>query len=221
MDPAELAKRYPRLFHMAADAAWPAIRLHGLLSTSALLDLFEIHGDQRDAIESARRPDSVDIGHQAQGQAVIRDNKPLLENRLAGCLTDGLTPAEWYRILNSRVFFWPTVARLETLLAAYRDSPQLVLVVHTDRLVAAHCDQITLSTINSGATRPIAVARGASTFTPIATFDFDGRRRRVGTANAVAEVAVDYAVPQIVDMIERVERRHPDGRTEVLWQPDD
>lgn len=39
VDPGELAERYPRLFHMAAAGSWPSIERHGLLSTSALLDI--------------------------------------------------------------------------------------------------------------------------------------------------------------------------------------
>ena len=34
------------------------------------------------------------------------------------CLCDGLTPREWYRMLNSKVFFWVTRERLEKMLNA-------------------------------------------------------------------------------------------------------
>ncbi len=35
-----IADRWPRLFHVAEAGSWPSIQAHGLLSTSALLDLF-------------------------------------------------------------------------------------------------------------------------------------------------------------------------------------
>jgi len=50
MDPELLIKTFPRLYHMADRDAWPSIQRHGLLSTTALLDLFEIHGAQRKAL---------------------------------------------------------------------------------------------------------------------------------------------------------------------------
>jgi hypothetical protein len=51
--PERLASRYPVLFHMAEDGSWESIRERGLLSTSALLDLFEVEAEERFAIESA------------------------------------------------------------------------------------------------------------------------------------------------------------------------
>lgn len=52
LTPAYIAERWPRLFHMAEAGSWPMIREHGLLSTSALLDLFGVVGSNRDVIES-------------------------------------------------------------------------------------------------------------------------------------------------------------------------
>jgi hypothetical protein len=43
------------LYHMAEDGSWESIRQIGLLSTSALLDRFEVEGERRYAIESTRR----------------------------------------------------------------------------------------------------------------------------------------------------------------------
>jgi hypothetical protein len=202
---------------MAADGSWPGIARHGLLSTTALLDLFEIDGDVRFQIEAQRRPASVPIAHPANGRAVIRDNKPLLEGRLQSCLEGGMTPEDWYRHLNRRVFFWPTRSRVETLLgaAAYSADPQVVLTLSTARLVSRYGDAITLSTINSGATRPFAWPRGPATFQPLSSFDFTARRRH--GRKAIAEVAVDYAVTDMTKVTKQVARHLPDGTTELLW----
>ena len=43
----EFVRRYPRLYHMAQVGSWPSIERNGLLSTSALLDLFQIKGEAR------------------------------------------------------------------------------------------------------------------------------------------------------------------------------
>jgi hypothetical protein len=82
LTPESLATRYPRLYHMAEEGSWPSIREHGLLSTTALLDLFEVPDEERYALEACRRPDSVAIHHPVHGTAWIRDNKPINETVL-------------------------------------------------------------------------------------------------------------------------------------------
>ena len=91
LTPDEFAARYPVLFHMAADNSWDSISRYGLLSTSRLLDLFEVDGAQRHSIESAHRPESVEIRHPEHGVATIRDQKPMSEKALLGCLNQ-MTP---------------------------------------------------------------------------------------------------------------------------------
>lgn len=92
---------YPRLYHMAQAGSWPSIMRRGLLSTSALLDLFEVNGIAREAIESQHRPSSVEITHATHGRAIIRDQKPMSEKALLKCLV-GTTPRQWYELLNRR-----------------------------------------------------------------------------------------------------------------------
>jgi hypothetical protein len=93
---------------MAEAGSWPGIKRHGLLSSESLLDLFEVTGKRRTEILAARRPASAPIEHPAHGRAVIRDQKPLSESKLAACLRDGLTPAQRLRMLNGKAFFWVT-----------------------------------------------------------------------------------------------------------------
>jgi hypothetical protein len=115
---------------MAEAGSWPAIREHGLLSASALLDRFGVEGAAREAVEAARRPAKVPLGH---GEAVIRDNGPLNERKLARALQDGLTPPDWYRLLNARVFMWLSRKRLLRLhcAQAYRDEAHDVIEVES------------------------------------------------------------------------------------------
>ncbi len=47
-----LVSRYPVLYHMAEDGSWEGIQRLGFLSTSALLDRFEVRDERRFAIES-------------------------------------------------------------------------------------------------------------------------------------------------------------------------
>jgi hypothetical protein len=103
----------------------------------------------------------------------------------------GMTPREWYELLNRRVFFWVEWKRLLKLLGAraYMDRPHLVLEVDTARLLKRHADRVTLSPINSGATFAMNPApRGSDTFRRIV--DHPERKSFV-------ELAVDYAVPDV------------------------
>ena len=61
MDERTLIEQYPKLYHMAEAGSWPLILNHGLLSTSALLDLLECPPDQQELIESRHRPEKVHL----------------------------------------------------------------------------------------------------------------------------------------------------------------
>lgn len=52
-DLGELLRDCPVLYHMAARGSWESIQRHGLLSTSALLDLFGVMGDRREGHRGA------------------------------------------------------------------------------------------------------------------------------------------------------------------------
>jgi hypothetical protein len=194
---------------MAEDGSWESIRRHGLLSTSALLDRFEVEGEERLAIESARRPEIVRIEHPEHGVALVRDNKPMQERALERSLVD-MTPREWYEHLNRRVFFWVEWKRLLKLLGAraYRDRPHLVLEVDTAVLLERHAERVSLSPINSGATFALGPApRGPNTFRRIAEHPED---------RSIVELSVDYAVPDAADFVLSVSRWHGVERLEKV-----
>jgi len=216
-----LCERFPRLYHMAHADAWASISRHGLLSTTALLDLFEIQGRAREVLESHHRPESVAIEHPRHGRAVIRDQKPMSEGALRKCL-DGVTPREWYECLNGKVFFWLSAERLERLLTAraYRDTAHCVLTAKTAALVGRHLGRITLSPINSGSTIFNPQPRGRETFLPPGKYPFREWEERRGGRDAVAELAVDYGVPDIVDFVLRVEERRAGLPPRTLYQRD-
>ena len=194
---------------MAEDGSWESILRHGLLSTSALLDRFEV--EERFAIESARRPEIVRVEHPEHGVALVRDNKPMQEKALEKCL-HGMTPREWYEHLNYRVFFWVEWKRLLKLLGAkaYRDRLHLVLEVDAAALLERHAERVSLSPINSGATFALGPApRGPDTFRRI-TDHPDGK--------PVVELTVDYAVPDLADFVVSVSRWHGAEKLEEVWR---
>lgn len=219
MTGAELALHYPRLYHMAEDGAWPSIRAHGLLSTSALVRAHGLAGEAAAALEGRRRPAGVRLAGPGLPEAVLRDQGPMSDAALRRCLDDGLVPEDWYRLLNGRVFFWPSRARLLRLLGAraYRRRPQTVLTLDTASLVAAHGDAMALSAINSGATIFGGPRRGLGTFVPLGAYPFAAWRARRGLADAVVEVTVPDRVPHAADHTLAVERV-ADGVTTALWR---
>jgi hypothetical protein len=198
-----LVHLYPRLYHMAHQGAWPSIECHGLLSTTALLDLFGVNGPAREQLESSRRSKSEAIDHPTHGRVLLRDQMPLNEKKLLKALRDGLTPRQWYRLLNRKVFFWGPESRLGVLQSAreYEADRQTIVVVDAAQLVARHGDRILLCHMNSGATQPMAFPRGRKTFLPIEEYPLVERRKKYGIKSAVAEVTVDYAVPDLREFV--------------------
>jgi hypothetical protein len=215
----DLIRHFPRLWHMAEDGSFESIRAHGLLSTSSLLDLYSIEGEERIALESRRRPESVPLSRDGFPKAIVRDQKPMTESALQKCLTPGVTPREWFEILNGRTFFWLSKERLRRLLdaRAYRERPQTVLTVDTASLVNAHRDRIELSPLNSGATIYDPQPRGPDTFLPIADYPFEERRKTRSVDNAVVELVVREGVPDIADHLIAAHRIHS-GVQQELWR---
>lgn len=201
MTPEELATRHPHLYHVTEPGAWKGIKQNGLLSTTRLLDMFEVGEEKRITFEAKRRPSSMVIEHPRYGRAIINDNLPLNEKSLANCLDHGLTPADWLRILNSRVFFWASQDGLDRLLGARlnRNRVREVLVVDTLRLAKAYADQMELCPINSGATIRKAARRGLNTFSPLGQYSFNEWSRLRGQRDHIREITIRDAVPDIAN----------------------
>ena len=217
----DIIAHFPVLYHMSEAGSWESIRRHGLLSTSALLDLFEYSGAQRGAIEAHRRPKSIQISHPVHGTATIRDQAPISDAALERWLID-MSPTDWYRLLNARVFFWLGRRRLETLLGArlYRGQAHDVLTVDTAALVENHVHRISLARINTGATHRGGSPRGSNTFSSVKSFPFRAvRRSAASVAESIAELAVDHSVSDIEELVIRVERVRDRTVIETIHAP--
>ncbi len=192
----EFADAYPTLFHISLAQDMGQVMRHGLLSTSALLDRCEVNGEQRFNIESCPRPRSVRISHSVHGNFLINDQASMNAAALSKCLID-LSPEQWCRSLNRRVFFWPTQGRLAkhigARLAAVR--PKIVFSFETRSVFdVLDFDSFEFSAINSGNTMRKAALRGSSTFLKASDYPFQERRKRRGLGDAIAEVTYPYAV---------------------------
>jgi len=217
--PDELTSHYPRLYHMAEVGTWPSIVKHGLLSTSALVTLFQVPEPRRTQILSAHRPLGIEISHPRVGRAVVRDQIPMSDAGLERCLQEGLSPGDWYEILNARVFFWLTEERLERLLGAgaYRERTHTVITLDTKSLLVDYSPRIVLSPINSGCTRPFPQPRGRSTFLPLGEYPFQHWRKKRGPTEAVVELAVEDAVQNVSQYAVEVRERRVGERGRLIW----
>ncbi|OJW47576.1 MAG: hypothetical protein BGO67_04310 [Alphaproteobacteria bacterium 41-28] len=188
----ELAERHPRLYHVTEPGAWESIRQKGLLSTTSMLDLFEIKDPSRATIEGKRRSSAVLLEHPNHGRVIINDNVPLNEKALEKCLNENLTPADWLRILNARVFFWANEEGLNRLLGARhnRNRSREVIVVDTLSLAKAHAERIELCPINSGSTLRKPARRGLDTFTPMLQYSYNDWRKLRGRRDQILEIVV-------------------------------
>ena len=210
----------PLVYHMAAEGAWPSIQRHGLLSTQALLDLFEVIGPKREKILSTHRNMSETIRHPEYGEVTIRDQKPMDDGGLYRCLPPAISPQDWYRLLNQKVFFWATFERLEKLLngITYRGSRHTILHIETAALLSRYGKDIKVTTMNTGATKPFPHFRSYSSFEDLASFDYETSRKKRGKKGAIAEVTVEWAVPDISEMVSRVEERGANSAPCVLYE---
>ncbi len=215
MDPSDLISRYPRVYHMAVDGSWPAIQERGLLSTSALVDLYQPDEALRSEILTRVRRRSYVLERAGLPQVTVRDQLPL--KFLEDSLFEGVSVQDFLQALNSRVFFWPDRGRLEGLMnaRAYRRHPQVVLTLDTASLLRAHPDA-ELTPYNTGSVHvPRLPKRGPQTFRPIADYPFEEWSQRRGSKKkAIAELTVPWHVPSItghVTMVERWEGGRPDA----------
>ena len=204
----ELWRHYPVLYHIAWGGSSPSIQEHGLLSTKALLRLYKKTNEEIVALTRVRRAHWVEIDCPGRPSAVLRDQKPMTDAGLRRALDGSAEPWQWYDLISSMVFFWPTTARLRTMLtaSAYDGVAHDVLVVDARALVGLERDNIRVSEINSGCTRPMPWPRDMTLFKRFADYPFEDRRRKYGVAKAVAEVCVVDRVERIAEAVLDVKR---------------
>jgi hypothetical protein len=205
-------ERLTRVYHMAEAANWEAIRRDGLHSASTLLDIAGVVGAERARLERNQRLAHTELPSGAQ----IRDQRPMPPNALARCLVS-MSPAEWYALINSHVFFWIDPERLNRQRAASEPRPQVVLTIDAEKLVAAYEQQIALTPINTGNARRAPAKRGAATFVPYATWVTSGwasEAAALGTpmrkrSHQPVELTVAGSVPDVRQFVVAVQELAP------------
>jgi hypothetical protein len=217
----ELVADCPTLYHMAELGSWPSIQERGLLSTSALLDLYEKEGKERYSIEEARRDKSVVLKGANLPPAVVRDQLPMTDAGLLRCLPKHISPSDWYKMLNQKTFFWLTTDRLRRLLNAgtYRNKAHDVLEVTTQGILDNYFDKIWFCPMNSGNTKPVPHPRDDKTFLRIPDYPYSDWKPKRARGDRVVEFAVDCGIPDIAKFVTRVVEMQGNKVKRIIYAP--
>jgi hypothetical protein len=193
-----------RIYHLAEASNWPLIQLDGLLCANRLVSAAGIVAANRDRLKREQRLIHTVLPNRVR----IRDQRPMPPAALENCLC-GMDPADWYEMVNARVFFWLDPDRLNRQKAACEPRPQVVIAVSTADLVAIHQEHVALTPINTGNARRKPARRGAATFVPLAQWvrsGWESEAEALGTpvrkrSHQPVELTVLNAVPDIMRFV--------------------
>lgn len=139
---------------------------------------------------------------------LIRNQKPMPPAALARCLKGGLKPEDWFELLNSKVFFWLDIERLNRQRNACKDAAQIALVIDAERLLSRYAAVASVAPINTGNAMRAAAPRNRSTFVPYERWveeswaheKIPGAPRRPASHRPV-ELTIEDAVPDIMEYV--------------------
>jgi hypothetical protein len=140
-------------------ANWESVLANGLCSAAELIRASVSDEKAREVI-CAHRGDTLVLPNGNR----LRDQVPMPPSSLVKCLDTGLTPADWYALMNSKIFFWSSVERLNRHRAACAAREQMVLVLDFQRVVGSYSARLQVTPINTGFAQRQAARRGLRSF---------------------------------------------------------
>ena len=197
-----------QVYHLVEASNWPSVQRHGLLSAYELMRLAGLPQAVQKRVSTTQRLQHTMLSD----QLAIRDQAPMPADALQKCLV-GMSPAQWYALLNRLVFFWCDRDRLNRQLGACNGRAQIVLTVDTKQLLARHARHVALTPFNTGNARRKPAIRGQATFVPYSTWvesawrseaEMLGIRERP-SRHAPVELTVADAVRDVAQFIVDVE----------------
>ncbi|BEP13406.1 hypothetical protein acdb102_17170 [Acidothermaceae bacterium B102] len=209
----DLAAVAPQLFHLTAGDAWESIQEHGLRSATWLVRARSLDEERATTLLTAPREAIEVIGDPADplGHATLRDQKPLTLSKLER-LVEGITPENYIRLINDRVYFYMKAADVERV-RGVRDAegqPQLLLTLDSRRLLADYQGSVRVAKINTGATIGMQGRRGPRTW--LAIDKFPGRATEVKeftVLDGISDVTPYLVSAELWNAGEKVEVLHP------------
>jgi hypothetical protein len=210
-----------RAYHLVDAENWPSIQQSGLLSTTRLISRDGLRGS-RAAPFAGYRAETMRL----PSGAVIRDQRPMPPDALMRCLDPGLTPKAWYALVNAKVFFWLQPERLDRHLAACGARPQIVLSVDLQALLVRHGRRAFVTPFNVGNARRRPASRGVRSFVPVESWLASRWRSEARTgeppraaSHPPAELAIEGAVPDVMEMVVAVRPVPPGARASPRKEP--
>jgi hypothetical protein len=190
------------VYHLADERNWKSIQASGLLSAT---QLFTQAGTEQWIC--THRPQTL----QLPTGIIVRDQRPIPPTSLARCLAPGLTPTDWYAELNSRVFFWVELERLERQRRAC-GTPQYIMTIDAKKLLSHYAASVTVTPFNTGNALRAAAQRSLASFVPYATWVNSGWITEAAALNATprsrnhspVEFTISQSVPSIFDFVTAV-----------------
>ncbi|MGZ5198708.1 MAG: DUF7002 family protein [Telluria sp.] len=146
-------------YHLVDIRNWKSIQAQGLLSTRRLVELST--NVERSMLRQHRLTgEYLDCG------AYIRAQGAISRKSLARALRSGVTPEDWFELLNSKVFFWLDLDRLNHYRAACKSEKQVVLALDAGRMLEEYAPFASVSPISLGNAMRAAAPRNLTTFVP-------------------------------------------------------
>ena len=189
MEPAAFAKLFPRLYHVTFAGNLESIRTHGLHSAASLAQLYGFSDEERLACLTERRRCNQDLHG-----ITLRDQGQALPARMKSCLVN-ISIAEWFTLLNSKVFFFLAEDKAQRFLETYAAFDNLMITVNTRALFAAgYAASATVCRLNSGSFLYNPRPRGRNSFIPLGSFEYRNKR------DTPAELTLDCAIPDLLSI---------------------
>ena len=188
-------------YHLVDASNWASVQNYGLISARRLMEV--CGGIEYGAFRHHRS-----ASRRLASGVLIRDQRPMPPKALMRCLTSGLTPEDWFELLNSKVFFWLDPKRLNRQRLACGASPQVALIVNASRLLIKYNGLATVTPINTGNALRCAAPRNLTTFVPYERWLIDGwayenipGAQPRPRSHRPAELTISEAVPDILDYV--------------------
>lgn len=201
------SSHFSHIYHLIDERNLKSIQTHGLLSAAQLLERSGLS-------EWINRHRSMEM--QLTNGVVIRDQRPMPPNALAPCLMNGITPSDWYALLNRRIFFWIDINRLNRQRLACT-SPQYIMTIDVKKLLVHYGQRTTVTPINTGNARRVPARRSLESFVPYDIWVDSGWKSEseaLGTkprslSHKPVELTITDAVPNIFDFVTDLCRLEP------------
>lgn len=176
MDIKELLIKIPYVYHLTSAENLPVIANDRTLqSTTSLVNNSTLTSEGKSKLLHSRR-ESHTVIEVNKTPVHIRDQQPISIKSLKKCLQDNLTYGEFIKLLNDRVFFWPSIKRLAIHFNRYENEKPIIFKISLSDLIDNN-DNVLLCHLNSGATRchpkwgGAPPPRGLNTFKSIDEYD--------------------------------------------------